>query len=81
MRKDRTMCELKRNEIFRFLNQKVEYRVSFIETVLVDREEIPTKIKCQSLSSNRYSTFDLTKRFDYNGSYCEMAFRRVEVKP
>ena len=32
---DKTMVELNRNDIFKFLNQDVEYRVSFIFTELV----------------------------------------------
>lgn len=77
---DKTMIELKRNDIFKFLNQDVEYRVSFIFTELVGRYEIPTKIKCQSLKSKRFLTFDLNKVFNYNGSFCERACRRVKVK-
>lgn len=76
---DKTMCELSRNDIFKFKNKNIRYRVSFIFTQLIGREEFPTKVKAQSLKSNRFYIFDLNKRFDYNGAYCEFAFRRVEV--
>ena len=78
---DKTMCELRRNDIFRFLGSKTEYRVVMTENILVERAELPVSVICQSLSSFRKIKFDLSKKFDYKGSFCEMAFRRVQVKP
>lgn len=70
---------LKRDDIFTFNGQSTKWRVALVQTEMKDRDQYPVKIVCVSLKNKQKRTFDLSSQYNYNGSFCTLFDRTVNL--